>query len=150
MFLVQSYLYLFPSFRLSPLSACIRRSMCDMIGMCLAFCQPYMFVVSTCRVTDDLLVCASQFQIAGWPGYITLEDLEKLAPGDDNCCNGRCSDFWHNQWDPLVMSWRVGAALWLFKSKYPSWTKNLLPPECDFDREKWYVEDPWPRQDPWR
>jgi len=85
-----------------------------------------------------------------YAGYITLADLEELSPGQDNCCNGRCSDFWHNQWDPVVMSWRVGAALWVFKSKYPAWSKNLLPPVCDFDREKWYAEDPWPRQDPWR
>jgi len=83
-------------------------------------------------------------------GHVTLESLEEFSPGSDNCCEGRCSDFWRGQWDPAVMSWRVDAALWMFNSKYPASTRPLRAPACDFDRDKWYAEDPWARQDPWR
>lgn len=55
-----------------------------------------------------------------YAGSITLESLEELAPGNDNCCNGQCSDFWADQWDPTVMSWRVNTALWMFRR----------PPSC--------------------
>jgi len=83
-------------------------------------------------------------------GSITLEQLEKLSPGDDNYCNGYGTDFWQNQWDPSVMSWRSEVARWVFKNKYPHSPKEIPPPKCDFDKDKWYAEDPWSRQDPWR
>mmetsp|Transcript_26480 Transcript_26480/g.74342 ORF Transcript_26480/g.74342 Transcript_26480/m.74342 type:complete len:160 (+) Transcript_26480:1-480(+) len=85
-----------------------------------------------------------------YAGHITLKSLENLAPGNDNCCDGLCSDFWRDQWDPAVTSWRVDAATWMFRSKYPNSTQALRAPTCDFDPENWYAEDPWTRQDPWR
>lgn len=85
-----------------------------------------------------------------YAGNITLTELENNAPGHLNCCQGVCTDFWHDQFNPGVTGWRSGAALWLFKTKYPNMKPDLQAPPCDFDQSKWYEDDWWPRSDPWR
>jgi len=80
---------------------------------------------------------------------VTLEELEATTPGPDNCCSGKCTNFWVDQFDPGATLKRVNKALDLFYSKFPSFPRDLTTPKCDFDRKIWYANDEWPRLDPW-
>lgn len=82
-------------------------------------------------------------------GVISLLDLEKSVPGGDNCCDGHCTDFWANPWDPNEMSLRIVKALDVFHGKYPMLPRDLKTPACDFHADQWYANDEWPRKDPW-
>mmetsp|Transcript_146590 Transcript_146590/g.365540 ORF Transcript_146590/g.365540 Transcript_146590/m.365540 type:complete len:363 (-) Transcript_146590:218-1306(-) len=90
--------------------------------------------------------CTWSFEHAG---EITLEELEAVAPGGENCCDGTCSDFWIDQFNEWKTTWRVNQALDLFKRKYPDAPRDLGYAKCDFQWWKWYSKDPWPKRDPW-
>jgi len=91
--------------------------------------------------------CTWSFEEAG---NLTLVELEEVAPGKDNCCEGVCSDFWHDMWNNEVSAWRAETAKKLFQKKYPALNASLEAPPCDFDRSVWYAQDDWERMDPWR
>jgi len=82
-------------------------------------------------------------------GALTLQDLESIAPGPSNCCEGHCTDFWKHEFDTERMVWRVDAAKQLFHQRFPQWPADLTTPACNFDHTKWYVDDRWHRRDPW-
>jgi len=81
-------------------------------------------------------------------GGITLAELEALEPGKDQCCDGACTDFWSELFDPARTAWRVHKALALFRQKYPDEPRDLTVP-CDFNRSLWYAEDSFKRRNPW-
>merc|ERR1712203_1194312 len=70
--------------------------------------------------------------------------------GGDNCCDGKCTSFWADQFNEWKTTWRVNQALDLFKRKYPDRPRILgTNGKCDFQWWKWYKVDPWPKVDPW-
>jgi len=81
-------------------------------------------------------------------GVISLAELERLAPGDNQCCDGVCTDFWTDLVSPARTAWRVAQALDLFVRKYPGMPRDLEV-TCDFNRAKWYANDVFKRGDPW-
>lgn len=91
--------------------------------------------------------CTWSFEEAG---TVSLEEMEAVSPGSENCCEGHCTNFWHDQFNPGAMSWRVHAAMEVFKKKYPEMPWDLPAPPCDFDASKWYPQDLWHKQDPWK
>jgi len=90
--------------------------------------------------------CTWSFEDAG---EVTLQELESTSPGNDNCCEGRCSNFWHDVLDPNATSNRIAKTEQIFQAKYPNMPVDLPEPTCNFDHRKLYGEDPWHRQDPW-
>jgi hypothetical protein len=80
-------------------------------------------------------------------GYITLEEVEKANPGQGNCCNGVCTNFWD---DPLRNDWRANMARNFFAGKYPNMPRGLAQDVCDFNWDTWYTPDKWERRDPWK
>eukprot|EP00405_Crypthecodinium_cohnii_P032347 CAMPEP_0206519310 /NCGR_PEP_ID=MMETSP0324_2-20121206/65112_1 /ASSEMBLY_ACC=CAM_ASM_000836 /TAXON_ID=2866 /ORGANISM="Crypthecodinium cohnii, Strain Seligo" /LENGTH=167 /DNA_ID=CAMNT_0054012861 /DNA_START=74 /DNA_END=577 /DNA_ORIENTATION=+ len=82
-------------------------------------------------------------------GVVDLTELEATVPGDDNCCEGACTNFWVNEWDKGELKAKTNRALDLFLNKYPTLPRDLPPPACDFNKETWYAVDTWPRKDPW-
>lgn len=90
--------------------------------------------------------CTWSYEAAG---TVALEELESLSPEGKNCCNGRCTHFWHDVTAPTATSWRVEVALHVFKTKYPEFPGLLEDPPCDFAPQKWYTQDTWFRHDPW-
>jgi len=82
-------------------------------------------------------------------GELSLKEIEDAFPGKDNCCEGHCTDFWRDQYNVELMSWRVREAVGLFAKKFPEQQPNLPDPPCDFNWRKWYTGDPWPARDPW-
>eukprot|EP00405_Crypthecodinium_cohnii_P039032 CAMPEP_0206536638 /NCGR_PEP_ID=MMETSP0325_2-20121206/6874_1 /ASSEMBLY_ACC=CAM_ASM_000347 /TAXON_ID=2866 /ORGANISM="Crypthecodinium cohnii, Strain Seligo" /LENGTH=753 /DNA_ID=CAMNT_0054033899 /DNA_START=11 /DNA_END=2272 /DNA_ORIENTATION=+ len=90
--------------------------------------------------------CTWSYEMAG---ELTLAELETAYPGNDNCCDNRCTDFWRDQYNIGLMGWRVEQVKKLFAEKYPDMPGNLVDPPCDFDWHKWYENDHWPKADPW-
>jgi len=82
-------------------------------------------------------------------GVISLAELENVAPGKDQCCDGLCTDFWVNLFDVEKTRWRVQQALDVFQRKYPDSPRELDTVPCDFRREAWYSDDDFARLDPW-
>jgi hypothetical protein len=80
-------------------------------------------------------------------GEIPLDLLEAGFPGTGNCCNGICTSFWDV---PERTTWRVQMAMDMFQQKYPNMPRDLAPATCDFNWDRWYVEDNWERRDPWQ
>lgn len=91
--------------------------------------------------------CTWSFQNAG---EITLEELEASTPswGGEQCCDGKCTGFWDDQFNPGKTAWRTQKALDLFQVYYPDMPRDLAYIPCDFDWRKWYSPDPYEHRDP--
>lgn len=85
-----------------------------------------------------------------YAGVINVTSLEATTPGDDNCCEDTCSDFWVDLWDEEATYQRVRKTLDLFGNNYPTMPRDLEAPPCDFQWWKWYTPDPWEKMDPWK
>jgi len=81
-------------------------------------------------------------------GMLELSDLEKRENATAPCCNGICSSFWHKVTDYWTSKWRIERIGETFQKKYPE-LPELESPKCDFEPDKVYASDPWPREDPW-
>merc|ERR1719323_113438 len=82
-------------------------------------------------------------------GFVTLSELESEFPGNNQCCDGVCTNFWNGATDYGSASWRVQQALDQFHRKYPDMPQDPNTQGCDFNRDHWYSVDSWYRRDPW-
>lgn len=155
---------------------CFSGNMCTGEGDCAAQYDRYGFVVGCNRFIDQYPFPAGYISAPGgiwyslpiggrcfgnvtgdkhctwsyeYAGEVTVEELERVASGKDNCCDDHCTDFWHDPYNVATMSWRVRKALDLFSKKYPEMPADLSTPPCDFDWHRWYEQDAWAQHDPW-
>jgi hypothetical protein len=90
--------------------------------------------------------CTWSYEVAG---QISLEELEAQSPGNGNCCDGHCTSYWDDFWNPGRTQVRAQQARDLFFRLFPDEPRDLMNIRCDFNHWAWYTPDPYERRDPW-